>query len=1163
MIPEIAPPHLPIVKESLGDINFADLPLFDLEQYQLEKDKTPAQKYFVKEAAYISKLNLILLEGRELVYSMYAFRSCGKAIPQVQSQDQTNKEQLYRISFQILRPEIGRMFQLMHFRDKFIQTLTETMTGVIADVRDREIFPSETFLLTLAHCFDLTVSIDAMKNFKGAMNNDLSMYKRAISFFPKEQSEQEQMQLPTLAFFIATQDQFAMDVKKAFATLNNVAEDVVMDMMNTLMDSIEQHNHLNPDERHQYLRALAFATSLIDGDTEERDITKRKHLKLDRLGKLFKSFPIVPLYGDISILLSTILGKMPHLQQTKWDLYDEEVIALSKNYLLGFQMDQARQEFKANVSNLLELSQIAKKSDLLAQDQQRVYEIVLRALKCLSLFSMNIKEQTAFKFTHPFTSQDPKYAETSNYEMAVKYNYSQEELLILIEMISMIKNLGGHLLSLESRIQKIVDKHIYDQTQQFTSHKLNEHYQSSVKKKKPIAPMLKHVIDALQDMDDLKNRKDPISLTQLHFATAVLALSFDERTKGMKGGWGLLKEKYFSQAQVQDFNSFLIEAKQYPQMMDLSGTIRQCTDLSNLWFREFFLELSRKVQFPISTSLPWILTEFILESHTSMPFRDLFMPLDLYNDAAYNSLHLLKSQVIYDEIEAEVNLCFDQLLFKLGKRIFVHYKKAASIMLLPTDFKLEAFDGAKPFLNREALEIDAFEPILKQRNVSILGRNVDITKMLSQIIVYHIKASLSASITRFEASDLSFIMELDKLIETARLAHELLSKYLDLDDFDAILSEANEDVKMVECSGRIIAHTVQEIMQDIIPNFCFNNMTGRMIRSSVFYAPPIERPPLPKVKLMYLFGSRGLSFAYTSYFGLFKDFMGECHFRSIYRLVGPKGIFLIGQEVTKHMQLIVERALLQSMDTIQSFLAKERDPVFERSFVGEYDFLEEKYQSIIHFKDLKPEILQGIREIGNCLVVMQLLEEHMRLSWTKSKALIQDVIGLEEGQKTYLATLGQLDPQLKEENSLVQYTPMIQEVIRIAKTMESRPRIVKQMMQDLRQSCQVLSEWEKQNQKEKQFFRIWNAIQFVLCVPSVSGDRNIRELFGDAIFLAGAALTHVLKQTQQLKMVNHLTKLILLNSKEQSTVQKGQDFLQTAVTVTRLIDEWAQSIEKY
>lgn len=48
----------------------------------------------------------------------------------------------------------------------------------------------------------------------------------------------------------------------------------------------------------------------------------------------------------------------------------------------------------------------------------------------------------------------------------------------------------------------------------------------------------------------------------------------------------------------------------------LKETLQQCCDLSQLWFREFFLELTmgRRIQFPIEMSMPWILTDHILET---------------------------------------------------------------------------------------------------------------------------------------------------------------------------------------------------------------------------------------------------------------------------------------------------------------------------------------------------------------------------------------------------------------------------------------------------------------------------------------------------------------------------------------------------------------------
>ena len=48
-------------------------------------------------------------------------------------------------------------------------------------------------------------------------------------------------------------------------------------------------------------------------------------------------------------------------------------------------------------------------------------------------------------------------------------------------------------------------------------------------------------------------------------------------------------------------------------------TLSECCDLSQLWFREFYLELTmgKRIQFPIEMSLPWILTDHILETKQS------------------------------------------------------------------------------------------------------------------------------------------------------------------------------------------------------------------------------------------------------------------------------------------------------------------------------------------------------------------------------------------------------------------------------------------------------------------------------------------------------------------------------------------------------------------
>lgn len=58
--------------------------------------------------------------------------------------------------------------------------------------------------------------------------------------------------------------------------------------------------------------------------------------------------------------------------------------------------------------------------------------------------------------------------------------------------------------------------------------------------------------------------------------------------------------------------------------------------------------------------------------------RYVLYPLDLYNDSAQYALTVFRKQFLYDEVEAEVNLCFDQFVYKLSEQVYAHYKQLAA-----------------------------------------------------------------------------------------------------------------------------------------------------------------------------------------------------------------------------------------------------------------------------------------------------------------------------------------------------------------------------------------------------------------------------------------------------------------------------------------------------
>ena len=75
-----------------------------------------------------------------------------------------------------------------------------------------------------------------------------------------------------------------------------------------------------------------------------------------------------------------------------------------------------------------------------------------------------------------------------------------------------------------------------------------------------------------------------------------------------------------------------------------------------------------------------------IEPHVCSNLRCILYPLDLYNDSAHYALTVFKKQFLYDEIEAEVNLCFDQFVYKLSEQIYAYYKHLAGSIMLDKRF---------------------------------------------------------------------------------------------------------------------------------------------------------------------------------------------------------------------------------------------------------------------------------------------------------------------------------------------------------------------------------------------------------------------------------------------------------------------------------------------
>ncbi|CAF1321084.1 unnamed protein product, partial [Didymodactylos carnosus] len=585
--------------------------------------------------------NLLLEQGYKHAMTLYTWRCCSRAIPQVKSHEQANRIEIYEKTVEALQPEVDKLMAIMHFSSVAIDSFCRQIRRLCHQEKRKE-FVSEAYLLTLGEFINMFAVLDELKNMKSSVKNDYSAYRRAAQFLKVISDSNALQESQNLSMFLATNDKIRTMLKASLAQIEGY-EDLLADVVNTSVHMFENKFYLLPHEKHMLVKALE----------------------------------VVPLYGDMQIAPFNYIKKSPNYDPSKWPVCnDNSSTSLQGNLLM--QLPEIREEHQNFMSDM-------------------------------ALYT----NEYSWKLLHPADyRKGAKYEDDGEeYERATRYNYNSQEKFAIVEILSLIKGLQLLMSRMSETFHEAICSTTYNELQTFVQIQIRDILKKVTQKKRELTrSILTAVRDTCVDwctdnetsssstMDDTlgmknghhSNKKDNHdanmsrlnkrcagpSSTQLYMVrTMVESLLTD------KSGYGkrtLRKDiDYNHLVTIEQFHksSFF-----WDYLLNFDATLKKCCDLSQLWYREFYLELTmgRKIQFPIDMSMPWILTDHILESNKQPMIEYVFYPMDLYNDAAMYALTVFRKQYLYDEIEAEVNLCFDQLVFKLSDKIFTHFKCIAA-----------------------------------------------------------------------------------------------------------------------------------------------------------------------------------------------------------------------------------------------------------------------------------------------------------------------------------------------------------------------------------------------------------------------------------------------------------------------------------------------------
>ncbi|XP_016674422.1 protein PIR isoform X2 [Gossypium hirsutum] len=963
----------------------------------------------------LNQLNTLIQDGKEMASVLYTYRSCVKALPQLPESMKHSQADLYLETYQVLDLEMSRLREIQRWQASAATKLAADMQRFSRPER-RINGPTITHLWSMLKLLDVLVQLDHLKNAKASIPNDFSWYKRTFTQVSIQWPDTDSMreELDDLQIFLSTRWAILLNLHVEMFRVNNV-EDILQVLIVFAVESLELDFALLFPERHMLLRVLPVLVVMATSSEKDSE-SLYKRVKINRLINIFKNDPVIPAFPDLHLSPTAILKELSNYFQkfssqtrlltlpSPHELPPREAQDYQRHYLIVNHIGAIRAEHDdfsirfASAMNQLLLLKSTDGADVewCKEVKGNMYDMVVEGFQLLSRWTARVWEQCAWKFSRPCKDVGPSESQElsssySDYEKVVRYNYSAEERKALVELVSYIKSVGSMMQRSDTLIADALWETIHAEVQDFVQNTLATMLRTTFRKKKDLSRILSDMRTLSADWMANTNKPDsefqslqhggdesrgnffyprPVAPTtaQVH---CLQFLIYEVVSGGNLRKPGGLFGNSGSEIPVNDLKqleTFFYKLSFFLHILDYSATIATLTDLGFLWFREFYLESSRVIQFPIECSLPWMLVDHVLESQSAGLLESVLMPFDIYNDSAQHALVVLKQRFLYDEIEAEVDHCFDIFVTKLCEAIFTYYKSWSASELLDPSF-LFALDNGEKY----SIQPMRFTSLLKMTRVKLLGRTIDLRSLIAERMNKVFRENLEFLFDRFESQDLCAIVELEKLIDILKHSHELLSKDLSIDSFSLMLNEMQENISLVSFSSRLASQIWSEMQSDFLPNFILCNTTQRFVRSSKVPLVPVQKPSVPHAKPNFYCGTQDLNSAHQSFARLHSGFFGIPHMISLVKLLGSRSLPWLIRALLDHISNKI--ATLEPMITgLQETLPKSIGLLpFDGGVTGCMRLVKEQL-SWGTKSELKAEVLRGIKEIGSVLYWMGLLD---------------------------------------------------------------------------------------------------------------------------------------------------------------------------------------------
>ena len=572
------------------------------------------------------------------------------------------------------------------------------------------------------------------------------------------------------------------------------------------------------------------------------------------------------------------------------------------------------------------------------------------------------------------------------------------------------------------------------------------------------------------------------------------------------------KRGVFSGAILNDddiamIKKFVDDTYFFIDLLRLPEVIETTCDQSRLFFKEHWLDICKVSFFKITTSLPYILSNFALQNyHQTELTGSIFYPLSIYDDAANTALHYLKSSLLYKEIKAEAEICLVSITRLIADQSFHPIRSFIALRSLSQSI---CDDLAKEGVtsphsqNSPAVRLGV---LLQQNQLFVLGCPIDTKSLIAQRLDELFSKALNNILDLIKLHGLLVMIAVTKLIDLLRNTHAMMMSFgIPITPFKDIMSIVFSLDTPNSHQNQIIISIASYITGPMLSDFYLLTTPNRLI-------PKIQ----PTIPIHALFRKQDGSVLERILRPTATCITIE-NFRELFDLLDEGSISLLHMSLMSQLSdIFVE--FVSVYTKIRNIVKRIKDAPLSSSCYQVFDRFFGAYRNFLGSPDIN-EVFEIMSEIGLIFSISEMMDNALILKST-SKELMS----------TYLFSHSPMDEknQLNEnlfeifDDTFKSNDPHFESLKRISTGNEKLPPFLYATVQQFAQLVQQTNVFEEESedlidfQSMNGFAAIWSVLEFLFSMIEVgahsSNEQGSLIKYGESVLNSAAIILSIVGQ---------------------------------------------------